>query len=188
MKKIFRNLFAALALLMAFQSCKSQEKVVVNREVETQRDGKMLLGQQSLDQFLKEPYYSWYNDEYANYQVDEEAIRDLRKEKLNSHQITVFLGTWCSDSHREFPRLMRILDELKYPQEKLIVYGLNRKYESPSGEEGKHNIQRVPTIIVRKYGRELGRIIEFPKTGFLEKDMLEIVRKRDSSVSDLFKK
>lgn len=188
MKKIFKNILTVSVLLFALQSCKSQEKVVVNREVETQRDGKMLLGQQTLDQFLKEPYDSWYNEEYSNYQIDEESIRDLRKEKFTSHQLIVFLGTWCSDSHREFPRLMRILDEMKFPNEKLTVYGLNRKYESPSGEEGKYNIQRVPTIIVKKYGRELGRIIEFPKSGYLEKDLLEIVRKRDISISDILKK
>ena len=187
MRNIFKSILATSALILTLNSCDAQ-KVVVNREVDTQTDGKMLLGPQTKDQFSKEPYSEWYNQEYGDYSLDEATMTQLRKEKFNTYQLIVFVGTWCSDSHREFPRLMKILDELKYPAEKLTVIAVNRKKESPSGEEGLYNIHRVPTIIVKKYGKEFGRIIEFPKTGFIEKDLLEIVKKNDTSVSDLFKK
>ncbi|MDO5615900.1 MAG: thioredoxin family protein [Cruoricaptor ignavus] len=185
--KIVKTIISATFLFALLQSCQAQ-KVVVNREVETQTDGKMLLGRQTADQFLQEPYSDWYNQEYNDYQIDEQALRDLKKIKFNSHLLTVFVGTWCGDSHREFPRLMKILDELKFPKEKITIIGVNRKKESPAGEEGLYNIQKVPTIIVKKYGKELGRIIEFPKSGYIEKDLVEIARKRDTSISDLIKK
>lgn len=187
MKNLIKTIFTTCLITLTLHSCEAQ-KVVVNREVDTKTDGKMLLGPQTEDQFTKEPYSNWYNDEFANYQLDEKAIDELRKEKLNTYQLIVFIGTWCEDSHREFPRLMKILETLKYPTDKLTIIAVNRKKESPSGEEGLHNIQKVPTIIVKKYGKEFGRIIEFPKTGFIEKDLLEIVKKNDTSVSDLFKK
>ena len=187
MRKIISSLAIASALLLTVQSCSAQ-KVVVNREVETEKDGKMLLGTQTKDQFLKSPYSDWYSKEHEEYAMDKNAIAELKKEKLNSYSITVFLGTWCEDSHREFPRLMKILEEVNYPEDRLTLIGVNRKKESPNGEEGLHNIQKVPTIIVFKYGKEVGRIIESPKSGWLERDLLEIVKKYDPSVKDLLKK
>ena len=54
MKKIIKSLFAAATILLVAQSCEAQ-KVVVNREVDTTNDGKMLLGTQTKSQLLKEP-------------------------------------------------------------------------------------------------------------------------------------
>ena len=71
---------------------------------------------------------------------------------------------------------MKILDEVKFPENRLTIIAVNRKKEAPNGEEGLYNIQRVPTIIVKKYGKEIGRIIEYPKSGFLERDLLDIIK------------
>lgn len=187
MKKIITNIIVASSLAIAGQQLHAQ-KVVVNREVETTNDGKMLLGHQLKDQFLKEPYADWYVKEHDEYALDQKAISELKKEKINSYNLIVFMGTWCEDSHRDFPRLMKILEEVKYPDNKLTIIAVNRKKASPSGEEGIYNIQRVPTIIVEKYGKEIGRIIEMPKTGYIQRDLVEILKKNDSSViKEIFK-
>ena len=167
-------------LLTLITSC--AQRVIVNREVESQKDGKMLLGTQTLDQFRKDPYKTWFDEEYNSYQIDQPSLAELKKEKLNSYTLVVFVGSWCSDSHREFPRLIKILDALKYNTEKMQIIAVNRKKESPAGEEGLYNISRVPTIIVKKYGKEIGRITEMPETGFLEKDLLNILKKDNSSL------
>lgn len=167
-------------LLTLITSC--AQRVIVNREVESQKDGKMLLGTQTLDQFRKDPYKTWFDEEYNRYQIDQPSLAELKKEKLNSYTLVVFVGSWCSDSHREFPRLIKILDALKYNTEKMQIIAVNRKKESPAGEEGLYNISRVPTIIVKKYGKEIGRITEMPETGFLEKDLLNILKKDNSSL------
>jgi hypothetical protein len=77
---------------------------------------------------------------------------------------------------------MKILESLNYPEQKLTLIAVNRKKEAPGGEEGIYNIQRVPTIIVQKYGKEIGRIIESPATGYLERDLLEIIQKDNTSL------
>jgi thiol-disulfide isomerase/thioredoxin len=186
MKNISKALLFGGLIFLAFQSCTSK-KVIVNREVDTKNDGKMLLGTQTLNQFQKEPYDSWYKEEHDNYAFDAEAMSELKKAKIGSYNITVFLGTWCSDSHREFPRFIKILEQLNYPMQKLTIIAVNRKKEAPSGEEGLFNIQKVPTFIISKYGKEIGRIIESPKSGWLEKDLLEILKKDDTSLKGLFK-
>lgn len=172
MKKTY---FVAWVLLLAMGACTT--KKVVNRQVETQQYGTMLLGLQTIDQFKKEPFSQWYTPEKDAYMLDKKSMDMLKKQKLGSFKIIVFLGTWCEDSHREFPRLVKILETLQYPMENMEVIAVNRKKESPGGEEGIHNIQRVPTIIVMKHGKEYGRIVEFPKSGYLEKDLLEITQK-----------
>ena len=187
MKKLITNIFATASLFLATQQLSAQ-KVVVNREVETTEDGKMLLGHQLKDQFLKEPYSEWYVKEHDEYALDQNAIKELRKEKFTTYDVIVFMGTWCEDSHRDFPRLMRILEELKYPDAKLTIIAVNRKKESPTGDESLHNLQKVPTIIVRKYGKEIGRIIEMPTTGYIERDLVDILKKDNESViKEIFK-
>lgn len=170
-----KNIITLIIIAMSLNSC--AEKIVINREVNTSEYGKMLLGMQSLDQFQKEPYKDWYNESYNIYPTDKPTIEGLRKAKINSYNITVFLGTWCEDSHRNFPRLIKILDETKFSKNKLHIIGLNRKKQSPNGEEVKYNISKVPTIIIEKYGKEIGRIIEEPETNYIEKDILNIIKK-----------
>lgn len=187
MKKLISQIFTVSVLAFTVQQFSAQ-KAVVNREVET-NDGKMLLGAQLKDQFVKEPYSEWYTKEFNEYQIDEKAISELRKNKITSYDLIVFIGTWCEDSHRDFPRLMKILEEVKYPDSRLTIIAVNRKKESPNGEESKYNVSKVPTIIVQKYGKEIGRIIEMPTTGYIERDLVEILKKDDSSViKEIFKK
>lgn len=186
MRKIIKLGILTAMTTLIFQSCDSQ-KVVVNREVETTNDGKMLLGFQTKSQLQKTPYSDWYTQEHADYSMDQKAMAELKKEKLNSYKIVVVLGTWCEDSHREVPRLFKILETLNFPESKLSIIAVNRKYEAPGGEEGVYNIKKVPTIIVEKYGKEIGRITESPPSGYLERDLLEIVKKDNTSIKDLLK-
>ncbi len=188
MKKIITNILVVSTFAFATQQLNAQ-KVVVNREVETTNDGKMLLGHQLKDQFVKAPYSEWYSKEFNEYALDQKAVGELKKNKINSYNLIVFMGTWCEDSHRDFPRLMKILEEVKFPDSRLTIIAVNRKKESPTGDESKYNIQKVPTVIVEKYGKEIGRIIEMPTTGYIERDLVEILKKDDKSViKEIFKK
>lgn len=187
MKKFITNIVAVSSLFLAAQQLSAQ-KVVVNREVETQNDGKMLLGNQLKEQFLKAPYADWYIKEHDEYALDQKAVSELKKEKIGSYDIIVFMGTWCEDSHRDFPRLMKILEAVNYPENKLTIIAVNRKKESPTGDESLYNLQKVPTIILKRYGKEVGRIIEMPTTGYIERDLVQILKKNDSSViKEIFK-
>lgn len=187
MKKFITNIVAFSSLFLAAQQLSAQ-KVVVNREVETQKDGKMLLGNQLKEQFLKAPYADWYVKEHDEYALDQKAVSELKKEKIGTYDMIVFMGTWCEDSHRDFPRLMKILEAVNYPENKLTIIAVNRKKESPTGDESLYNLQKVPTIILKRYGKELGRIIEMPTTGYIERDLVEILKKNDSSViKEIFK-
>ena len=58
-------------------------------------------------------------------------ISKIEKEKIKSTKIVVFLGTWQEESQREFPKIMKVLDVVNYPKNKLEIIALNAKNESP---------------------------------------------------------
>jgi len=83
-------------------------------------------------------------------------------------------GPWCSDSAREIPRLLRILEILgeKAPPAEWVA--VDRAKREPADVIGRLRIERVPTIVVRRAGREAGRIVERSSPS-LERNLLAIV-------------
>ncbi|MGD0235278.1 MAG: thioredoxin family protein [Syntrophorhabdales bacterium] len=88
--------------------------------------------------------------------------------------IVVFLGTWCDDSEREVPKLLKMLEAANNPNISLELYAVDTKLQDGEGLTKKYGVKAVPTIIFFDHGRELGRITESPKTT-LERDFLDIV-------------
>jgi hypothetical protein len=90
-------------------------------------------------------------------------------------EVTVFLGTWCSDSRREVPRLWKALDAAGGAVPFHIRYiGVDREKKEPAADVTAGGIHFVPTLIVSRGGHELGRIVEQPLHG-MEKDLLALL-------------
>ncbi len=100
----------------------------------------------------------------------------MMKGLVTDVETIVFLGTWCSDSRREVPRFLKTADALNIPESRVKLFALDRTKTSPDGTSGKYDIQRVPTFIFLKGGKEIGRIVESPKAS-LEEDMFSILAK-----------
>jgi len=89
--------------------------------------------------------------------------------------IIIILGTWCSDSRREVPRVVKILDFINFPKDKLFFIAVDRNIKGLYDEIDGLEIKYVPTVIVYEGGKEIGHIIENP-TVTLEKDFIEVVK------------
>jgi len=139
----------------------------------------MLLGKCTRTALLKSPFVDWFKPNYDSYAVDSFTCNFIRP-LLAGKSITIFMGTWCGDSRREVPRVLKMLDCCGFPMNDLslvMVGNSDSLYKkSPQHEETGKNIVRVPTIIVEQKNTEIGRIIESPVTS-LEKDLLTILRK-----------
>lgn len=134
----------------------------------------ILLGYCNRKVFKDTTFSWWYNSMYDMYTIDTASVKKLAG-KLKNVNIEVVMGTWCSDSRRQVPRLFKILDYLKYPADSVQLLMVGRKLKGINSDETKGlNIEKVPTIIFLRNGKELGRIIESPKVS-LEKDMLKIL-------------
>ncbi len=97
-------------------------------------------------------------------------------------EVTVFLGTWCSDSRRELPRLWRALDETGGMVPFQIRYiGVDREKKEPAAPITNYDIRFVPTFIVERGGHEVGRIVEESPHG-IEQDLLALLSGKANGV------
>lgn len=157
----------------------STSPVLINQVSKDSRGNDMLLGKCTRAALLQAPFADWFKPNYDSYLVDSFTCNFIRP-LLAGKTITIFLGTWCGDSKREVPRVLKMLDCCDFSPNNLTLVMVSNKdslyKKSPQHEEAGKNIVRVPTIIIEQKGTELGRIIEFPITS-LEKDLLSILRK-----------
>ena len=133
-----------------------------------------LLGAIQREQLQEGPYNIWFDKQYDGYQSDQDQLQELRQ-RLTGVTVKLFLGTWCKDSKRQVPRFFSLLDEVGYSSEHVELIAINRSKEVPSQFGSGLNIHHVPTFIIMRGDRELGRIIETPVVS-LERDMLTILR------------
>lgn len=107
-------------------------------------------------------------------QPDLEAAM-LLESAFDGAEVIVFLGTWCSDSRRELPRLWRALDDIgaDHPEQMRYI-GVDRDKREPSELLTGYDLLFVPTFIVRRDGSEVGRIVEVSPSG-IEKDLLALL-------------
>ncbi|MDD3771885.1 MAG: thioredoxin family protein [Weeksellaceae bacterium] len=147
---------------------------IFNRVVNLKSGDKMLLGGVSREAFLKPPFKDWYQAEYDAYQPSPAVLKQI-KSKIKRCRIEVFMGTWNDSSKVYYPRLVKILDETKFPKERMLTYAVNENKRSFYSEERGKNIEQVPTILIYKGGKEIGRIVESPSSGSLEETILAIL-------------
>ncbi len=141
---------------------------------------KHLIGKFEVKQLKEDTAYSkWYNKNYETYKTEDALLPKIKSLADNTTKIQIFMGTWCGDSKREVPRMIKLLDKAGISNYEIIgTYDTDTLYKvSPQHEEKGLNIFRVPTFIVYKNGKELNRIIEFPKDN-LEKDLVTILQNK----------
>jgi thiol-disulfide isomerase/thioredoxin len=133
--------------------------------------GEMLIGEITKKELYKEcPLFKENADAYVPDRAAVAAIKRI-KDRID---IVMFLGTWCGDSQRESPKLLKLLDAAGNSKISLTMLGVDTAKDEGKGLSRKYNIERVPTILFMKNGKELGRIIENPKDT-METDFLAIV-------------
>jgi thiol-disulfide isomerase/thioredoxin len=162
MKIIFVIFFISISI-------SAQNKIVTDSKT----DKPMLFGYCSIDAFQDSSFAWWYNSEFENYEPDEETLNNIN-ERLGSYKIEIILGTWCSDSKREVPRFIKILDMLNYDFNNLTLIAVDRDKNSTDGNIDSKNIELVPTFILINEQGEKGRIVESP-VETLEMDLLDIL-------------
>jgi thiol-disulfide isomerase/thioredoxin len=153
--------------------CRAQPANTAIRLPDPEGEFDMLVGTAAFDSLQTQPYASWYDAQLETYEPDTETVAQLEG-LLSDVRITVFMGTWCSDSKREVPRFVKILETVGYDPEDVEVIAMTRDKTTPQGYEKGMSIINIPTFIFSKEEKELGRIVEYPIED-LESDMLKIL-------------
>ncbi|HMO31587.1 MAG TPA: thioredoxin family protein [Lacibacter sp.] len=134
----------------------------------------ILKGILSRDALEQEPSFTWMKNDISWYKPNADCLR-LLPELQDSIHLLVFAGTWCEDSHNVLPQLFKLLDQAKFPKEKISLLGVDRKKLTLGFLSESLGITNVPTILVMKNGKEVGRVVEYGKYGIYDKELAEIL-------------
>jgi len=135
---------------------------------------RILKGIISRDILASDTSFKWYSQNQKPYTGNDAAILAKHKDSI---QLVVFLGTWCEDSHIIIPKLFPFFDAAGISSDRITVIGVDRNKKSISHITDAFNVINVPTIIVMKEGKELGRVVEYGKYGMVEKEVAEIANR-----------
>ena len=165
--KVFLSSFLALILVT---NCATRTKL--------KESSPHLVGEITIHELQNSQHKEWFDKELSTYLVDTETLDDFlnNPERLEQLSVTIFMGTWCSDSQREVPRFYNIMRYLNITNYTIIGMDLNKK--TPQKMEKGKKIHYVPTFIIYLNGKEINRIVESPVQS-LEKDLISIVQAKN---------
>lgn len=176
-----KNFIACTALCVAVAACQPglmpSKTPFANTEIVRHDSTKMLLGRCSASMLQQPPYHSWFSANYNAYQPNA-ATTERLVPAVKHMRMEIFLGTWCGDSKREVPRMLKLLQNVGVDSNAIsliFVDNASTAYkQSPQHEEQGKSIFKVPTFLVYNKRKLVGRIVESPVVS-LEADLLSIL-------------
>ena len=170
-------------LVFAFVSCSlplAQRLTTTNynttRDEGHEDNSKILRGVINRSIIEADTAFKWFADnmKYAN--VDANAIKVFEKNK-EKFSLLVFGGTWCSDTKVLLSQFYKLIDKSGFPNNKIYLIGVDRAKTTINNLHTTYNILNVPTFIVLHNNVEIGRVVEYGKTGAIDKELADIVSK-----------
>ena len=144
-------------------------------EVTVEGPDKILTGVLSRDIIQKDSAFKWFVQNQQGYVPNADVVSQMKAKSQNLHFI-VFGGTWCDDTKYILPRFYALADAASVPAANISLIGVNRAKKTLGYLSESLNVTHVPTIIVLKDGKELGRVVEYGKTGMWDKEIGELVK------------
>jgi thiol-disulfide isomerase/thioredoxin len=174
-----RLLFSMLvtALIVSMFSCSSksipqQPKYNVVADTETV----VMKGVLTRNILEKEKAFTWMTENRKYGSADAGAVKIFSQQK-DLFTVLIFGGTWCHDSQNILPVFYRLVDKSGFPDNHITLVGVDRQKTAPHNWHTTWNITMVPTFIILQNGKEMGRVVEYGKTGNVEKELADIVAK-----------
>ena len=168
--KNFLITLLVLSISLIMNSC-AGPSYSVSKDAETGKH--IIVGELSWNQWKSSAGWdSYIDDEY----IPTPAITEfIAGEYAKGNLEFIIVGaSWCHDSEVGMPEIIEILRSAKVPFEEIIIYGVDKNKVEPSGYAKSVNIEKVPTLIIIRNGKEIGRIIEKPTKSW-EKDIYNIL-------------
>ncbi|OSZ73787.1 hypothetical protein CAP36_17450 [Chitinophagaceae bacterium IBVUCB2] len=169
---MMRKLIPVLVLAFLSNIAFAQNQYITLVERPNEKTYKGIISQEVL---LADSTFKWYAENLKGYSPNKAGLEGLQKNK-DSVQLLVFMGTWCEDSHVIIPKFYSLLEAASFSKEKVTLIGVDRSKVTLSHLAEALNIKSVPTIIIMKNGKELGRVVEYGKYGLFDMEMGEILK------------
>jgi thiol-disulfide isomerase/thioredoxin len=165
-----------LLILLICQSARSQSQFQVFAEKPNEKTYKGIISKEIL---LGDTSFRWYQDNLKGYSPNAGALAGMKK-YADSIQLLAFMGTWCDDSQFIIPKLFMLIDSTGFSMDRITLIGVDRKKRTMGHLAEAFAIVKVPTLIVMKNGKEIGRVLEYGKYGLFDKELGEIINSLDA--------
>lgn len=119
--------------------------------------------------------YNWFNSSQNGYKPDTATLNAFERAK-DKVQFVVFGGTWCEDTQFILPKFFKLQEMSGVKDTMISFFAVNREKKSLASIADAFNIKNVPTIIVMKEGKEVGRVVEYGKTGQWDKELAALLQ------------
>jgi thiol-disulfide isomerase/thioredoxin len=120
--------------------------------------------------------FTWFAKNQQGYTPEQNALQALKANK-DSINIIAFGGTWCGDTKYILPKFFALADAAGFPQDRITLLGVDHSKKTIQHLSEAFGIVNVPTIIVMKNGKEVGRVVEYGHYGMFDKELGEIIQK-----------
>jgi thiol-disulfide isomerase/thioredoxin len=165
--------FIFSSLILVIMSLSAQAQKTYQETVEA--DGtKIMVGVINKEVLQYETSFTWFAQNQQNYTPPPAAVEAFKKNGSKIH-IICFGGTWCGDTKAILPKFYTLITAAGFMQSRLTVIGVDRSKKTYAALAESLGITNVPTFIILKNGKEVGRVVEYGKTGYWDKELGEIV-------------
>lgn len=170
MNKIF---ITVICLFAAYASFAQKTYEILTDSADN--NSKMLRGEITKEDINNDTAFKWYSESLKIYaHPDSSAVAAFRANKDKIYFI-IFGGTWCEDTHFIIPKFFKIQEASGFPESRILLFAVDRHKHAISNIAQAMNIKATPTIIVMKDGKEMGRLVEYGKTGYWDKELAKII-------------
>ena len=169
-----------ILLLASFSFCTAQNSAgdttpsIHAYEVSYSKDQKVFKGLVRRSDIENDTAFKWFQQNYKLGRPDASAV-DAFKKHVNDFQMVVFIGTWCDDTQNLLPQFFQLTDAAGYTEDNITLIGVDRPKTTLSDLHRAFHILEVPTFIVMKDGKEVGRVVEYGESGEAMKELGKIV-------------
>lgn len=167
MKKIISLAIAAFSFTFLF----AQSSVEISRD---QNGSKVLKGFIAKKDLVTDTAFSWFVQGQKSFTPNPDVVRQFAAAK-DSVNIIVFGGTWCDDTKHLLPNFVATTDAAGLAPSHLVLIGVDRDKKTLFNLSEAFNIINVPTFILMKNGKEVGRVVEYGRMGLPEKELAEML-------------
>lgn len=124
---------------------------------------------------INQPAFTWYSTSQQTADTTSSLVRTLSNAPANI-QFLIFGGTWCEDTQNILPKFFKMQEAARFPDTRIAFVGVDRTKKSIGNLATVMGITNVPTIIVLKNGVEVGRVIEYGKTGKWDEEISQLIK------------
>ena len=168
-------------IFITFLSCKTQ-KATTNTttsfhpyQVSYDTKGrKVLRGLITRADIENDTAFGWFQKNYKLGKPDANTVTAF-KQHADNFKLLVFAGTWCPDTQNLLPEFYRLTDAAGFADSSITLIGVDNEKTTYAHLNTTFHLVDVPTFIVMKNGKEVGRVVEYGESGEAMKELGKIV-------------